>query len=177
MNPAIEDDDADWDREPTALEAAHYNAMLDRAAQQASERARAIFGTCLLQLTKLGMKEGHARSMLGKWRGAAKDDALLIRTVKAAYDNGTPDPVSYITKAIAAAKQRSSRITNLQRSEWTLIGWEAPKLVAGQPRFKNGARGQVWRDPFGKMTVLPAADNVTPPSLDEDPGYQMDKAA
>lgn len=174
---SFEDDDLEWSRPLTALEVAHYDSMLNKAANQASERARAIFGTCLHQLTKLGMKEGHARSMLGKWRRAAGDDALLIRTVKAAYDTGTPDPVSYITKALAASKERGTKVVSLQKSEWTLLGWEAPRMVAGQLRFKAGRRGQVWRDPFGKLSILPADDSITPPTVDEDPGYAMEQAA
>lgn len=171
------DDGLDWDNPPTALEAAHYDALLNRSAQQASERARAIFGTCLLQLKKLGMKEGHARSMLGKWRRDANDDALLIRLVKTAYDNGTPDPISYIKKAIDGAKQRTDETVSIQKAQWTLLGWEPPKIVAGKARFKNAKRGQVWRDPFGNISILPADDSLTPPTVDEDPGYQMDKAA
>src|SRR3546814_1045529 len=73
MSDPIIDDDL-WDRQPTAYELAHYNAVLKREANRASERARAIFGTCLLQLTQLGMKQAQARSMLGKWRSKAGDD-------------------------------------------------------------------------------------------------------
>src|SRR3546814_1244515 len=48
MSDPIIDDDL-WDRQPTAYELAHYNAVLKREANRASERARAIFGTCLLR--------------------------------------------------------------------------------------------------------------------------------
>lgn len=173
----IHNDDAAWDRPPTAFEIAHYDALLNKQANAASERARAIFGTCLLQLTQLGMKQGQARSMLGKWRSKAKDDDLLIRVVKAAHAAGTPDPVSYITKAIAGSQERTEKVTALQKAEWTLLGWESPKVVAGRQRFKGAVRGQVWRDPFGKLSILPPPDNVSPPTLDEDPGITLDKAA
>ena len=170
------DDDASWDRQPTAFEIAHYNSVLTRQANAASERARAIFGTCLLQLTQLGMKQPQARSMLGKWRAKAKDDALLIRVVKNAHELGTPDPIGYITKALAGSQDRVDRVTALQKAEWTLLGWEPPKMIAGRPRFKADRRGQVWRDPFGKLSILPAPDDVIPPTLEENPGIILDKA-
>lgn len=177
MNQCQRDDDEFWDRQPTALEIAYYNAQLQRQENDASERARKIFGECLLKLIQLGMAESKARSMLGKWRRQASNDKLLIEVIKVAHDIGTPDPVSYVTKAIAGAKQRAEKIQSLQKSEWTLLGWEKPTRGPGGLRFKGQARGQVWRDPFGKTTVLPAPDNITPPNLDEDPGIALDKAA
>lgn len=173
----IFDDGLDWDRQPTALEMAHYDAIMTREQNRASERARAIFGTCLLQLKQLGMKEAQARSMLGKWRAKAKDDEQLIRVVKSAHDKAVPDPVSYITRAIAGAVERSNKTDALQKSEWQLLGWESPKIIAGKARFKGQVRGQVWRDPFGKISILPAPDGVEPPTTDEDPGIILDKAA
>ena len=177
MTQPLHNDDAFWDRQPTALEAAFYNAQLQRQEHEASERARKIFGECLFQLTQLGMREDRARSMLGKWRRQAGDDARLIEIIRTAYNNGTPDPVSYVTKALAGARQRSEKIEGLQKSQWTLLGWEKPTPSPTGLRFKGQTRGQVWRDPFGKTTILPAPDNITPPNLDEDPGIPLDKAA
>lgn len=176
MSDALKKND-DWDRAPTALEIAHYNAMLNRKVDAASEKARAIFGECLRKLIQLGMKQAQARSMLGKWRSQAADDDMLIRVINIAHSTSATDPVSYVTKAIAGAKQRTDKTAALQKSEWTLLGWEPPKYVAGRPRFKGQARGQVWRDPFGKISILPAPDDVVPPTLDDDPGILLDKAA
>lgn len=172
----IHQDDAFWERQPTALEVAHYNAVLTRTANDASERARKIFGDCLLKLLHLGMKETNARSMLGRWRSQAKDDALLIRVIEAAHKMGTPDPVSYVTKAIKAAKSRGAQTVALQKSSWTLLGWEAPRAGSTEPTFKGAVRGQVWRDPFGKETVLPPKEGTVPPTIDEDPGYQLKRS-
>src|SRR3546814_20060255 len=97
MSDPIIDDDL-WDRQPTAYELAHYNAVIKREANRASERARAIFGTCLLQLTQLGMKQAQARSMLGKWRSKAGDDDTRIRVVAETHKAGTPAPVPNNTK-------------------------------------------------------------------------------
>src|SRR3546814_6424654 len=98
------------------------------------ERARAIFGTCLLQLTQLRMKQAEARSMLGKWRSQAGDDDTLIRVVAAAHKAGTPDPVSYITKALAGSQERTEKVAALQKAEWSLLGWEPPTYVRSEER-------------------------------------------
>src|SRR3546814_13433650 len=90
--------------------------------------------------------------MLGKWRSKAGDDDTLIRVVAAAHKAGTPDPVSYITKALAGSQERTEKVAALQKAEWSLLGWEPPKYVAGKPRFKGAVRGQVWRDPYGKLS-------------------------
>lgn len=168
-------DDEEWEREPTALEIAHYNAVMTKAANDASERARKIFGECLLKLIQLGMKEANARSMLGKWRGQAKDDALLIRVIDKAHEIGTPDPVSYVTKAIKGSKERAGKTAALQKSTWTLLGWEPARITPSGPKYKGPVRGQVWRDPFGKETVLPPSQGATPPTHEQDPGYQPKK--
>ncbi|AXK43786.1 hypothetical protein [Erythrobacter aureus] len=165
----------DWFRQPTALEVAHYNSILKRKADDASLRARRIFGDCLHKLTQLGMKEAQARSMLGKWRGQAKDDDLLIRTVEKAHEISSPDPVSYVTKALKEAKSRTSKTKALQKSEWTLLGWEAPTQTPAGPKYKKGERGQVWRDPFGKEVILPAKSGTALPSHEEEPGYTLDR--
>ena len=166
------DEDAEWDRQPTALEIAHYNSLLLKTANEASERARKIFGECLLKLTQLGMREGQARSMLGKWRGQAKDDARLISVITKAHEMATPDPVSYVTKALKGSQEREAKTVALQKSSWTLLGWEPPRFTAQGVKYKTGVRGQVWRDPFGKETVLPPKPGVAPPSHEQDPGYQ-----
>lgn len=168
-------DGADWDREPTALETAHYNDLMAKKQNDASERARKIFGDCLLKLIQLGMNQKQARSMLGKWRGQAKDDARLIAIVEKAHQIATPDPVAYITKAIKGSKDRAAKTTALQKSSWTLLGWERPRMTRGVPKYKGPSRGQVWRDPFGKETVLPAKSGLNPPTHEEDPGYAPKK--
>ncbi len=170
---AIHSDHDEWSRQPTALEVAHYNAMLKRRADDASLRARRIFGDCLHKLTQLGMKEVQARSMLGKWRAEAKDDDLLIRTVGKAHEISSPDPVSYVTKSLKTAKSRATKTTALQKSAWTLLGWEAPTLTPAGPKYKKGERGEVWRDPFGKEVILPAKSGTTLPSHEEEPGYTI----
>lgn len=179
MNAALNMDD-DWDREPTALEAAHYNDLLKRNATrqermktEAAERSREIFGDCLLRLVRLGMKEGHARSMLGKWRSQAKDDALLVRTVKHASEIATPDPVSYVTKAILAQAERKVEVATMTKGQWTELGWEAPRMTPRGPEWRNGTRGRVWRDPYGKMKVLPPEKGSVVPELADEPGIEV----
>lgn len=174
-------DDAEWDRVPTALEAAHYDDLLRRSASAEaqrkaaeSERARVIFGECLLKLVKLGMPEGKARSMLGKWRGQAKDDQLLVRVINHAASTGTPDPISYITKAIKGAASRVATVETRAKGKWELIGWEKPRMLASGPKFRGPIRGQVWRDPFGKMKILPAEEGTVPPGLEDEPGVNME---
>lgn len=168
-------DDADWDRDPTALEAAHYDALLAKKTSDAAERSRKLFGDCLLKLTKMKVPEKQARSMLGKWRGQAKDDARLIAIVEKAFEIAAPDPISYITKAVKGSADRSAKTTALQKNSWTQLGWEPPKNGPNGPTYKGSVRGQVWRDPFGKVSVLPAKPGVTPPTADEDPGYMPQK--
>src|SRR3546814_17358666 len=92
----------------------------------------------------------------------AGDDDTLIRVVAAAHKAGTPDPVSYITKALAGSQERTEKVAALQKAEWSLLGWEPPKYVAGKPRFTGAVRGPVWRDPYGKLSTLPAADKTIP---------------
>src|SRR3546814_20129263 len=80
------------------------------------------------------------------------------------------DVCSSDLKALAGSQERTEKVAALQKAEWSLLGWEPPKYVAGKPRFKGAVRGQVWRDPYGKLSILPAADHIIPPSIDEDPG-------
>ncbi len=174
-------DDAEWDRVPTALEAAHYDDLLRRSADaearrraEESERARVIFGECLLKLVKLGLVEGKARSMLGKWRGQAKDDQLLIRIINHASSTATPDPISYITKALKGAATRVATVETRAKGKWELIGWEKPRMLPSGPKYRGSIRGQVWRDPFGKMKILPPEGGTVPPGLEDEPGVELD---
>lgn len=171
----------DWDRVPTALEAAHYDMLLRQAQSRdermkaaEAERARRIFGDCLLKLIGLGMDETKARSMLGKWRGQAKDDERLVRVVTQAHEIGTPDPISYVTKALAAATQRAAKSVTRAKATWERLGWEKPRLTTKGPKWRGALRGEVWRDPFGKIKVLPPAEGTVPPGIEEDPGVEVE---
>lgn len=163
-----------WERTPSALEIAHYSAMLRDQSANETDRSRMIFGECLRQLMALGLPQGSARSMLGKWRSQAKDDALLIRLIRAAHDLRSPDPRAYVTKAITEAKKRTEKADGLLKSTWTLLGWERPQMTPSGPRYRQHARGQVWRDPYGSYSVLPAPDDEIPPTFEADPGIDPD---
>lgn len=174
------DGDEAWDATPTALEAARYTDALRRAADAdarrraaESEAARIVFGECLLKLTQLGVPEKQARAMLGKWRGKAKDDALLKRIVDHAHATGTPEPISYVTKAIDKALARSAGVQDVMKGRWQELGWEAPRRTASGMRYRGAVRGKVWRDPFGKLKVLPAEEGTVPPTLEEEPGVEV----
>lgn len=174
------DGDDAWDLMPTALEAARYSEELRlqadataRRKEKEAESARKIFGECLLKLVKLGMKETKARSMLGKWRAQAKDDALLVRVVEQAHHNGTPDPIGYVTKALDKSSKRAATVEDLTKGKWHLIGWEAPRQTPNGNKWRESIRGQVWRNPYGKMSILPAPDGTVPPTLEEDPGVEI----
>ena len=176
-------DDDIWERQPTALEAAHFNDLLkrtkDREARRAAaevERKKVIFGECLLKLVKLGMPEGKARAMLGKWRGQVADDARLIDIIEQAHRIGTPDPISYVTKAIVASVQRVASVQDMKNNSWVLLGWEQPRKNVKGARWRGSVRAQVWRDSFGKTQLLPPPDGTVPPTLDEDPGVEMKEA-
>lgn len=179
----ILDDDHEWTKAPTALEAAHYDRLLklqtSRSAQrdeEAAARTRRIFGECLASLIRLGMAEGKARAMLGKWRRDTPDDETLIGAINAAVRTNTPDPVSYVTGAIRQRSRKQDAVGARLSHEWVLIGWEAPvktRKAASGPQWKHGARGQVWRDPFGKLAVLETPAGVTPPTLANDPGVPL----
>lgn len=181
--PVIQNDphgDEAWGRTPTALESARYTDALKRLAdadarrrEQEAESARRLFGVCLMQLTKLGMKESQGRSMLGKWRAQAKDDALLVRIIEHAHQKGTPDPIGYVTKAIEKAQARANSTEDLMKGKWVLVGWEAPRRTASGIRWRSEARGQVWRDPYGKLKVLPVEDGTVPPTLEDEPGVEV----
>ncbi len=175
-------DDALWEHAPTALEIAHYNDVLKRCNRQEdklreteSERARRIFGECLLKLTKLGMTEAKARPMLGKWRKAAGDDLKLIAIVNQAAEIATPDPVSYITKALQQNVERKVAAKNQLERKWEVIGWEPPMIRRGKKVFRSNKRCQVWRDPHGKMKLLPPAPDIEIPTLAQDPGIELKK--
>lgn len=173
-------DDDDWNDMPTALEAAHYDDILrrqnqkqERLRKEREARNREIFGDCLLKLTRLGVSEKQGRSMLGKWRGQAKDDALLVRIITQASDIGAPDPIPYVTKALAGTLARKSSVVDMQKGKWLELGWEAPRMTPRGPEWQNGRRGRVWRDPFGHLKVLPAEAGVVVPSLEEEPGIEV----
>jgi hypothetical protein len=183
MMAAIMDDGFGEDimRSPTALEAAHYNDVLRRSVdaearrkEVEAERARIIFGDCLLKMTKLGVPETKARTMLGKWRGQAKDDALLARVVEQAYATTSPDPISYVTKALVGATTRVAKVESRTKAKWELLGWEKPRMTAKGVKWRGAERGQVWRDPFGKMKIIAAAEGSTPPSIEQDPGIALE---
>ena len=173
-------DDDSWDRAPTALESARYTAALKaqtdadaRRKEAESERARKIFGECLRQVIELGIKEAKARPLMGKWRGQAKDDALLARIIEHAHRNGTPDPIGYITKSIEKARERVTTTDDMMKGKWHLVGWEAPRRTASGVKWRGEERGQVWRDPYGKLKVLPVEDGTVPPSLADEPGVEV----
>lgn len=176
-------DDPEWASPPTAIEAAHYDRLLllsqnskAQRAEEAAARSRQIFGECLLALKRLGLPEGKARTMLGKWRKASPDDETLIHAVRSADRIGTPDPIGYITAALKQNDKRSDATTARLSSEWTLLGWEAPKRLAdgtlARKPWKADQRGQAWRDPFGKFTILPAPEDIDIPSVDTEPGIE-----
>lgn len=174
------DGDEAWDAAPTALQSARYSDALRRAVDAdarrkaaESEAARIVFGECLRKLIELGVGEKQARAMLGKWRGKAKDDALLRRIVDHAHSTATPEPISYITKAIDKAIARASDVQDVAKGRWQELGWEAPRMTASGPRFRGAVRGKVWRDPFGKMKVLPAEEGTVPPTLADEPGVEV----
>ena len=134
-----------------------------------------LFGECLLILTRLGVREGQARAMLGKWRKQAQDDAMLIEIIRGAGRAAVPDPIAYVTAAIQGQGQRTSKVATIQAGAWQLLGWEQPGAVSSGPSlsyWRGDLRGQVWRDQFGKLVVLPAKQRVTIPTLDEDPGFE-----
>lgn len=175
--------DFDWNQTPTALEAAHYDALLKQGndaearRQEASQAlSRSIFGECLLGLTQLGVSEAKARPMLGKWRGKAKNDELLIRVIKQAIRISSPDPISYITRALAGAGDRQAGVDARAKGSWELLGWEKPRMTAKGPTWRGPERGQVWRDPFGAIKVLPAKEGTSIPGLDLDPGVETNSS-
>lgn len=182
--PPVIIDDADdeefWNRAPTALESARYTAKLKaqndaetRRKEAESERARKIFGECLRQMIDLGVKEAKARPLLGKWRGQAKDDALLARIISHAHVNGTPDPIGYVTKAIEKAAARAASTDDLMKGKWHELGWEAPRRTPTGMRWRGETRGKVWRDPYGVLKVLPVEDGTVPPTLEDEPGVEV----
>jgi hypothetical protein len=174
-------DDLEWERMPTALEAARYDEARrcaeDRTARRKAEEAEAakvVFGDCLMRLIELDMSESRARPMLGKWRSQAKDDALLVRVVQQAHRIGTPDPISYVTKAIAASKERVGAAEKRLTGGWSLLGWEAPLRRKPTVKWRQGERGQVWLDPYGKKVVMQPKSGTVAPSLDDEPGIEVE---
>lgn len=173
-----------WMRRPTALEEAHYDRLLKHAMDRRAmaeaatqERSRQLFGECLLTLVQLGVREGQARAMLGKWRKQAQNDALLIAIIRGAGRSSVPDPISYVTAAIQGQARRASQVETVRAGTWQLLGWERPRTVrqgGEQSCWRGTLRGQVWRDQFGKIVVLPAKAGVQIPSANEDPGFEGD---
>ncbi|MAM84840.1 MAG: hypothetical protein CL472_09290 [Acidobacteria bacterium] len=166
-----------WDTEPTALELARLNEAIELSRNQKARQEKAkrdaatkIFGSCLAKLIDLGVPERNARSLLGRWRNTLKDDDRLVALVEHAHSISTPDPVSYMTKAVAGAKNRAKGVKSIQKGEWEELGWEAPTQGPDGPRYLKSVRGKAWRDPFGKLTILPAKDGEKIPTLDQDPG-------
>lgn len=175
-------DDPEWLAPPTALECAHYDRLLQlqqsrsaQRAEEASAAARRIFGECLHTLVRLGMKEPKARTMLGKWRKAAGDDATLIAAINSASRANSPDPVAYVTAALKERSAAKNKVEARLSHDWSLVGWEAPHKLSrpDEPRWKHGKRGQVWRDPFGLLTILEAPEGVAIPTLSEDRGIDI----
>jgi hypothetical protein len=175
------DDDLEWERMPTALESARYDearrcaeSLAARRKAEEAEAAKVVFGDCLMRLIALGMAEAKARPMLGKWRSQAKDDALLVRIVQQAERIGTPDPISYVTKAIASSKERVDATEKRMTGGWSLLGWEAPLRRKPTVKWRQGERGQVWLDPYGKKVVMQPKAGTVAPSLEDEPGIEVE---
>ena len=172
-----------WELRPTALECAHYDRLLrlaqNKAAQrdaETQERVRKLFGECLLTLCKLGVREAQARSLIGKWRKALGNDHHLAQLIQAADRNNVPDPVSYITAAIRKLTHKTNAVEAISQGKWTLLGWEEPRITSRGIQWKGDQRGQVWRDPFGKLTILPADAGTDIPDHEVEPGIDLSAA-
>lgn len=62
---------------------------------------KALFDAGVELLTSTGTKPGHARSMIGKWRGEHGDEAVMA-SIGAAKAASISEPLEWITKRLAA---------------------------------------------------------------------------
>lgn len=75
-----------------------------------------VFGTCLDFLKTRVKGEKQARSLLGKWRGACGDDAVIAAVARAkALD--VSDPVAWLTRALAN-KPTKTKATNYATTQY-----------------------------------------------------------
>lgn len=75
-----------------------------------------IFGFCLGFLVSKGVAEKNARSILGKWRQAQGNEAV-IEAVRKAKAEDVSDPVAWLTKALAN-KPTKTKATNYATTEY-----------------------------------------------------------
>lgn len=60
---------------------------------------KSLFSTGVKYLSSNGKSDGHARSIIGKWR-KDYDDVTIIGALAKAEAEGSPDPVAFITKCL-----------------------------------------------------------------------------
>lgn len=98
---------------PTPTPITEANAS---AADAAQDLSKIIFGAGLKLLTSSGVEERQARSMLGKWRAAQGDEALLAALGKAQRE-GAIDPIGFVQGIFRAKKGngngRASRLMQM----------------------------------------------------------------
>ena len=61
--------------------------------------SRALWDVGPRFLISRGVREGQAKSVIGKWRQGSQDAAILA-AIEAAQKSGTQDPIPYITEAL-----------------------------------------------------------------------------
>lgn len=102
-------------------------AKASTGAKAPADPAAIVFGQGLELLKAGGVREGNARSMLGKWR-RDYGDASLIAALGNAQRAGALDPVAFIEKALRASSQIVRGAPKLAtvggiKGEWTAMGF------------------------------------------------------
>lgn len=69
-----------------------------------SDLGKALWDIGVRLLVETGKPNDEARKIIGRWRGALKDDDRLLALLSSAIANKIVDPISYVSKAIAARK-------------------------------------------------------------------------
>lgn len=161
-----------FERILSAAEIARIDMALAHATTPDPDKLK-TFIISLRILTSLGIRERNARALLGRWRRDHGDRAVHD-AVEAARARVPADPAAWITACLTGAADRKLATDKLHKARYTLVGWERPVRTSRGPTFRHGRRGQVWRDPFGALTVLPCPDHIDPPSLAEEPGLAPD---
>lgn len=87
-----------------------YSDPSDRAAKPPNGTAdpvKALFDFGVAVLTDARVPERQARSEIGKWRKALRDDGKLMALFVSARQNHAVEPVAYLERSVATARARS----------------------------------------------------------------------
>lgn len=110
------------------------------------DKEKSFWDDCRGGLMAMGMEDGHARKMIGRWlKQTRNDQAAVLDAINAALAIGTQDPVPYIMAVLGEGNTNSRKETDdifaelREGHKKRLADWEAQGIIP--PRDDTGDGG------------------------------------